>query len=345
MLTTFSILIIGFSIFGAALLFIAYAFFLKNVNKSWFAVSSCAGLLICLSFLQWWHLDYLRNGTDILQAAGYRFWLFLAPSLFFYFSRATLLPEARVHPLLLLHLSPQLLNYTLRPEIAIPLVFLVGMGYSFWLANLIYGMRAQRKRFKIEMFFFALFSVIALFVLILGVSVPYIDHGYFYLFYANSIGLSFVLIVAALVVFPDLLAELAEVAKLSYAASTLKGVDIASSLQKLEQLMTQSRLYQNDNLNLAMVAEAMGLSGHQLSELVNGQFGMNFSRYIREQRVNAAKKILAKEPNSSVLAIGLETGFKTQSNFYTAFKEITGMSPGAYRKSLQLNSATVPGSS
>lgn len=76
--------------------------------------------------------------------------------------------------------------------------------------------------------------------------------------------------------------------------------------------MKEVRLYQNENLNLAMVAEAMNLSVHQLSELVNVQFGMNFSRYIREQRVEAAKTLLAGEPNSSVSAIGLEIGFKTQ---------------------------------
>ena len=184
------------------------------------------------------------------------------------------------------------------------------------------------------MFFFSLFSVVGLLVLILGLSVPYIDHVYFYVFYTTSIGMSFVLIVAALIVFPDLLAELAEATKLSYAASTLKDVDIQASLGKLDELMKASKLYQNENLSLAMIAEAMDLTSHQLSELVNRQFGVNFSRYIREQRVNAAKAILESEPKSSVLSIGLEAGFGTQSNFYAAFKEITGMSPGAYRKSL-----------
>lgn len=333
-MTIISLLNIGFSILSAAILFIAYAFFLKNVNKTWFAVTSCAGLLLCLSGLQLGHLEFYLRGSDVLQAPIYRFWLFLAPSMFFYFSRATLLPEARVHPWLLLHLAPLLLNYLVRHEISIPLIFVVGMGYSLWLANLIYGLRAQRKRFKLEMFFFGLFALSALFVLILGLSVPYIDHAYFYGFYTNSIGVAFVLIVAALIVFPDLLAELAEVAKLSYSASTLRDVDIPASLDKLAQLMQQGKLYQNENLNLSMVAEAMGLTSHQLSELVNKQFGVNFSRYIREQRVAAAKALLINEPRSSVLSIGLETGFKTQSNFYAAFKEITGISPGAFRKSL-----------
>ncbi|NQZ06546.1 MAG: AraC family transcriptional regulator, partial [Algicola sp.] len=62
------------------------------------------------------------------------------------------------------------------------------------------------------------------------------------------------------------------------------------------------------------------------------EYGVNFSRYIRERRVDAAKVLLLGEPDSSVLAISLETGFKSQSNFYAAFKEITNQSPGQFRK-------------
>ena len=52
---------------------------------------------------------------------------------------------------------------------------------------------------------------------------------------------------------------------------------------------------------------------------------------MRSTRVEAAKKLLVAEPNSSVLSISLETGFKSQSSFYAAFKDITGKSPGAFR--------------
>ena len=335
MISYLSILSIGFSIISSVILFGAYLLSYQNVNKSWFAVSSCAALLLCLAFLQVGHLNYLLHDVDVLQQPLYRFWLFVAPPSFFYFSRAIVLPDARVPPLLLLHLLPPLLLYFLvRYEIGSSLMFLMGVGYSVWLANLIYGTRAQRKRFRYELFFFMLFTITAVLILILGMVLPYIDHGIFYQFYANSIGLAFFLIVAALLVFPDLLTDLAEAAKLSYAATTLKGVNIASSLEKLAQQMNEARLYQNDELNLAMVAEAVGLTSHQLSELINVHFGMGFSRYIREQRVRAAQALLAREPDASILAISMETGFKSQSNFYAAFKEIIGVSPGDYRKSL-----------
>lgn len=329
-----SIISIGFSVLSAAILLIAYFFFLNNVNKKWYALASCAGLMVSLSALQCWHLEYFLHGTDVLASAAYRFWLFLAPVLFYFFSRATLLPDAPGRPILLLHFLPLLLNFLPHYEVALPLIFMLGMGYSFWLSHMIIGLRDQRKRFKIEIFFFSMFSVVALLVLLLGMTVAYVDHAYFYAFYTISIGLSYVLIVAALIVFPDLLADLAAAAKLSYSASTLNDVNIPLSLEKLEQLMTVSLLYRNENLSLSMLAEAMDLTSHQLSELVNRQFGVNFSRYIRKQRVNAAKVILLNEPKASILSVGLEAGFGTQSNFYAAFNEMTGMSPGAYRKSM-----------
>ena len=79
----------------------------------------------------------------------------------------------------------------------------------------------------------------------------------------------------------------------------------------------------------------MQLSSHQLSELINSKFGIGFPRYVREQRVREAKRLLGEDATSSVLAISLATGFKSQSNFYTAFREITGEAPGTFRKHLQ----------
>jgi len=130
-----------------------------------------------------------------------------------------------------------------------------------------------------------------------------------------------------------MLSDIIEVAKISYATSTLTDVNITQCRQKLDGLMKQTKIYQNGNLNLNLLAEQMSLSSHQLSEYINVQFGITFSRYIREQRINIAKQLLVNEPNPSVLAISLETGFKSQSNFYVAFKEITNQSPNSYRKS------------
>jgi len=96
--------------------------------------------------------------------------------------------------------------------------------------------------------------------------------------------------------------------------------------------MAEDKLYCMENLSLETLAEAVQLSPHQLSELINTEFQQGFSRYIRQHRIDEAKQLLLNEPNSSVLVIGLSVGFNSQSNFYAAFKECVGVPPAQYRK-------------
>ena len=48
---------------------------------------------------------------------------------------------------------------------------------------------------------------------------------------------------------------------------------------------------------------------------------------------------LINKPAVPVLSVGLDVGFSTQSNFYEAFREITGTTPGRFRR-FQLSKAT-----
>jgi len=53
---------------------------------------------------------------------------------------------------------------------------------------------------------------------------------------------------------------------------------------------------------------------------------------LREQRISFAQKALVEQPKASVLSLGIEAGFSSQSNFYEAFKEIVGTTPAKFRK-------------
>lgn len=96
--------------------------------------------------------------------------------------------------------------------------------------------------------------------------------------------------------------------------------------------MSTDRIYMDSELSLPNLAESLALSPHQLSELLNTKLGKSFSRYVRELRVSAARNMLCNEPSASVLSVGLSVGFTSQSNFYEAFREIEGMTPGQFRK-------------
>ena len=294
-------------------------------------MATCALLLAGLAMLQLGHLDFINAGVSPIDSMNYRFWLFTTPSMFYLFSRSILFEETRFTLSTLIHLSPILLIFVARIEVSISILFCVGTAYSAWLTQLIYNLRGTRHRSRFELFFLVVFTLIAVTILILGFAFPYMDAAYFYYPYTFGIGLALVLVVASLLSFPELLAELAEAAKLSYTSSTLNDVNVAQKKQQLDALMREDKLYQQEDLSLATLADAVQLSPHQLSELVNTEFAMSFSRYIREHRIREAERLLVEQPDASILAISLEVGFKSQSNFYAAFKELTGKSPGAYR--------------
>jgi AraC-like DNA-binding protein len=330
-MTTISILFIGFSIFIALILFVTYAFFIEHINKSRFTISLCGVMLASFSLVQFNHYNFYISNADPLSTVFYRFLILLIPSLFYFFNRVVLFPNRKISALQLLHFSPLFFAFIAPREVAVPIAFLIGAGYCLWLTGIVYKLRALQKRFRLILFFLGFFSLLAVLILFIGFTAFNFDQVYYYHFYSMSIGVSYLLVTATLISFPNVLNDIDEVLRIGYSNTTLSNIDIDASINKLKLLMENSKLYQNENISLAMLADEMELSNHQLSELINTRFNVGFSHYIRIQRVDEAKRLLRTDKKSSILSISMEVGFKSQSNFYAAFKEITGESPGNYR--------------
>jgi AraC-like DNA-binding protein len=66
--------------------------------------------------------------------------------------------------------------------------------------------------------------------------------------------------------------------------------------------------------------------------LLNQHLNQSYSQFVRQHRLNEAATLLREAPDQSVLSIALQTGFRSQSTFYTAFRDVHGCTPGAYRK-------------
>jgi AraC-like DNA-binding protein len=332
MINDLLILLSGFTIIAAVLLGVAYLFFLPEMRKSVSSMLSCTLMLAILSSLQWAHYQYFTSGFDALGSRIYLTLLLLSPPMFYFFSRSVIYTEPNTSPLQIVHFIWPALAIVLPLE-SIPVVaFIIGTAYTVWFISVIWGLREQRTHFHFELFFFVSFALMATLALIVGLALPYIEPRLFYTVYGASIGIAMILVVGALIIFRDLVSDIMLVTNLAYAKSKLLSIDIEAAQARLEELLTQDKIYQNENLNLGQLADLVELSPHQLSELINTRYGMGFPRFVRERRVDAAKKLLTEQPDTPVLAIGLMTGFKSQSNFYIAFKEATGQSPGSYRR-------------
>ncbi|MEM9012487.1 MAG: helix-turn-helix domain-containing protein [Pseudomonadota bacterium] len=85
------------------------------------------------------------------------------------------------------------------------------------------------------------------------------------------------------------------------------------------------------DIGLNALAEIADLSPDTFSRRFRASLGMAPSVYVQEQRVRHAAKLLI-ETDRTLSDIALACGFSSQSHLNRVFKQITGDSPGAYRK-------------
>ncbi|MFS4492827.1 helix-turn-helix domain-containing protein [Maribacter sp. 2308TA10-17] len=108
-----------------------------------------------------------------------------------------------------------------------------------------------------------------------------------------------------------------------------------NTYQKIHSYIIEERCYLDMDLNLSEIAQKFNISSGYLSQLISTHSEQSFNDYINELRIQTSKKMLLSNQfeEYTIESIGLECGFKSKSNFYTAFKKFTGLTPTAYVKS------------
>jgi AraC-like DNA-binding protein len=79
------------------------------------------------------------------------------------------------------------------------------------------------------------------------------------------------------------------------------------------------------------LAERCGLSIGHFARAFRQSFGSSFHKYLLEERVKRAQKLL-RESNASLKQIALEIGYSDQPTFTESFTRVVGMPPGKYRR-------------
>ncbi|NUN60455.1 MAG: helix-turn-helix domain-containing protein [Burkholderiaceae bacterium] len=332
-MTSLALLLIGYSVCSALLLAFTHFRASRYLEQT---LSRAMGLVLlaALGGLQLLHFAWLQWDVDGVHSPLYSVLLFLVAPAFFLFSQPLLAPkEATGRPgAPWWHAIPVAAAAVLPWPVALSLAFVLGAGYLVWLARSLYRLRAERSGYRLELALLGIVFAIAVAVALLGQFHGLLPGKLFFALYAVSIGTAFFLVQLTLALRPALTEEVRQTVQTAYASTTLNSVDCEATLARLHELMRGERAYTDAGLSLPRLSERLGLTTHQLSELINTRLGKGFSRYLREQRVDAAKAMLCAKPSASVLSVGLAVGFTSQSNFYEAFREIEGMTPGQYRK-------------
>jgi AraC-like DNA-binding protein len=120
--------------------------------------------------------------------------------------------------------------------------------------------------------------------------------------------------------------------KLSASRSYIHNLDLIKLEDRLNQLMLQEKIFCDEDLSLAKLAEELEITIHQLSQFLNQNLGKNFYNYINMFRVTEAKNLLIDEPERSVLSVAFAVGFNSYSSFHRSFCKDVGLTPKEFRK-------------
>lgn len=96
----------------------------------------------------------------------------------------------------------------------------------------------------------------------------------------------------------------------------------------------------SEPLQVSAIAKRVGVHPNYLSRCFSEAFGKPPKRFILDTRLERAKRLLA-ETGSSVGTIAKSVGFTDQLSFSRAFHNAFGMSPTAYRASIQDGSVSL----
>ena len=105
----------------------------------------------------------------------------------------------------------------------------------------------------------------------------------------------------------------------------------AELITKLDLVIKAQKRYKQPKLKLEQVAEEMGLTAHQLSQLLNDNVGKRFSEFINDYRIQEACEIIKSNTSLSLEGVGFEVGFSSKSTFYATFKKVMGTTPAKYK--------------
>ncbi len=115
-----------------------------------------------------------------------------------------------------------------------------------------------------------------------------------------------------------------------YKNSGLKSELVMEFYGKLLKIMDEEKPYLDPKLSLTGLAQMLGISPNQLSQIINQEAGFNFHDFVNTYRVEEFIDNANKNKNFSLLALALDSGFNSKSSFNHIFKKQKGVSPSKY---------------
>ena len=115
-----------------------------------------------------------------------------------------------------------------------------------------------------------------------------------------------------------------------YKKSGLTDKTINELHNKLIALMNSDKPYLDPKVKLSGLADRLNVSPNQLSQVINQKEQVNFHDFINHYRTEEFIRRASENPNYSLLAHALDSGFNSKSSFNSVFKKQKGKTPSQF---------------
>ncbi|MEM0980886.1 MAG: AraC family transcriptional regulator [Cyanobacteria bacterium P01_H01_bin.58] len=102
--------------------------------------------------------------------------------------------------------------------------------------------------------------------------------------------------------------------------------------RQLMQVLDYVDAHLDQEIKLTDLAQLLDMSQFHFSRLFKQSLGLSPYQYLLQQRVERAKQLL-KQTDHAIVDIAFECGFNSHSHLSKQFRQLTGMTPKAYRVS------------
>lgn len=103
----------------------------------------------------------------------------------------------------------------------------------------------------------------------------------------------------------------------------------------VEAVLETMRKNIENTWTVAALAHEVGMSRTVFAERFKSATGHAPLEYLTRLRIERASDLL-KDPHSKLSVVAVSVGYSSQGAFHRAFQRVTGMSPGRYRRLLQI---------
>lgn len=104
----------------------------------------------------------------------------------------------------------------------------------------------------------------------------------------------------------------------------------------LLEYMKQHKPYLDAELTISVLSEQLQVSEEYLSGILNGKLHRNFFDFVNQYRVDEFKLRCTNPQNDklTLIALAFDSGFNSKATFNRVFKNLTGLTPSAYKQSV-----------